>query len=163
MKLKFIEGTNKQYSIREDGVVIKHYKRQRITNTRMDKIITNNILKVTKDSVDIVINNKPNRILVCNLMRKYFNYTYCKSCNDKFVNDINNKICNNCKIKTKRISANKYAKKQVDLISKVYIAGALKLKKNELTDDLYNHYKANIKIKRLLSEKTGLHIYTFNR
>ena len=46
MKLKFIKGTNKQYSIREDGVVIKHYKRQRITNTRMDKIITNNTLTV---------------------------------------------------------------------------------------------------------------------
>jgi hypothetical protein len=39
MLTKFIEGTNEQYSIREDGVFIRHYKKKYNTNLKKNIII----------------------------------------------------------------------------------------------------------------------------
>ena len=47
-------------------------------------------------------------------------------------------------------------------ITKSYVSGQLNINVINLSDDMYNLYKANLKIKRLLSEKTGLHFNNFN-
>ena len=41
-------------------------------------------------------------------------------------------------------------------IDKSYVSSKLGLSISELTDDIYNLYKANLKLKRLLSKKTGI-------
>ena len=46
LQTKFIEGTNEKYSIREDGVVIRHYDQWKIEDSIIKSFIINNNLMV---------------------------------------------------------------------------------------------------------------------
>jgi DNA-directed RNA polymerase subunit M/transcription elongation factor TFIIS len=177
METKLIEGTNEQYSIREDGVVFIHYRRKRISNTRKDEIKCNDTLSVLSGNlVDIVINNKVYRKSINTLLFETFNFKYCNKCNNKFIPNVSPIKCDKCRRTNRLAAAIKYSKewcknnpekvkaltkKRSYEIHKSYVAGILNLKCNELPDDLYNLYKIQILIKRKLSKKTGISIHTF--
>ncbi len=160
MQTKFIEGTNEQYSIREDGVVIKHYKKQRISNVITINVETNNIIKILKGNcVNIHFNGKPKRLSISKLLFVYFGYAICNQCNNNFIPDISPVKCNNCRKENKRISANNYGCKSTKELTTTYIANALKISINELTPELYKHHKSLIELKRKIAEENNITIY----
>jgi Zn finger protein HypA/HybF involved in hydrogenase expression len=160
MQTKFIEGTNEQYSIREDGVVIKHFKKQRISNTLTIKVQTNNIVKLTKTNcINIHFNGKPKSFTPNKLLKMYFNYCFCQQCNNKFIPDISPVKCNNCRKENKRVSANNYSYKSAKELTPTYIASALKISINELTSELYEHHKSLIELKRKIAKENNITIY----
>jgi hypothetical protein len=201
METKFIENTNEQYSIREDGVVIRHYTRNYNINTKtIDKIVLN--IEILRDNKGVVFIGNGKRVSVNKLLRLYFKHVYCIKCNSK-VEDLGigkrtKSLCNNCiAIPKKRIYIKKPIKplltdeekkvnlalsrkrwitnnplkyannikrinsKRITELPKCEIAWRLGLKASELTDDLYNLHKTQIELKRLLSQKTGLHYSNF--
>lgn len=149
MKTKFIEGTNKQYSIREDGIVISHK--------------SNKILKVNKKghiTLSLGARKKAKVITPSKLLKDYFQGVKCKQCNNnvfkpyfKLCNDCikNNKL--NSKIKFNLLNPNKtkeYVKTKVINLPKYYIAHNLNLKTKELPNNLYQLAKINLILKRKL-------------
>ena len=159
MKTKFIEGTNKQYSIREDGVVTRHYYYHPVHKTL---IIKNKIMTVGKrNRCYITINEKS---VVFNVIKKAKYYFPPKE-----------KICIKCK-QIKKVSefrieygySRNVCKKCKTLLyagslsmNKSYISGLLNISINELSDDLYNYTKSLLKVKRELAKKTGKNISCF--
>lgn len=175
MKTKFIEGTNKQYSIREDGAVFIHYKMQRITNTRKDKVIKYYKLTVLKGNcVNININGIRKRISVNTLLFKNFGYKICKICN-KASNTVNHDIiCKKCSNESKKIRTRKaskkykktnphvileYNNKRIKDIIPCYIASKLHIKVSQLTETLYKDYKRTLKLKRRICQKHNISIH----
>jgi hypothetical protein len=164
METKFIEGTNEQYSIREDGVVIIHYK----FNCKGNISYKESFLKkhVKSHCVFLRKNKKNISFSINTLLLKYFNYKLCLKCSIKMHNKKEN-YCISCKKETRKIYNAKfrykyldrkpiYTKKIKENITKAYVSGLLKISVNNIPDDMYNLFKANLKIKRLLSEKTGI-------
>lgn len=98
MKTKFIENTNEQYSIREDGVVIKHYKKFYSKKRGHRIIFKDEEVKVSKvnKSVNIYYNKINKNITIKQLLFKYFNYCICKKCNFKIKENLPQGICSNC-------------------------------------------------------------------
>lgn len=203
MQTKFIEGTNEQYSIREDGVVIRHYMSHRDFNTgkmvmSYKKVKVYGSLNIKSGRrVNIKINNKLTQVNVPRLVLESFTNTkfYGKCFKILYKdNDMRNCSLDNLEMtlpKGKTLStkkeqensereksalryqtiykfdlnymnnARKKQKNNVNKISKSYIASLCKLKKTELSNDLYKLYKSNILVKRKLSEKIGIHINSF--
>ena len=168
MKTKFIEGTNKQYSIREDGVIISnyidHYSGFTKSFTRKYRAKE---LKPNKDGkVTFRIGGRKGQskiVTISILMKKYYNGVKCHRC-DNMITKKYHKVCNNCKAKiTEETSkkwklsnldkCEKYKKDRVDKIPKNYIASLLGLKLHEITDEFYENYKATLLVKRKLAEK----------
>lgn len=169
MKTKFIEGTKKQYSIREDGVVLKNYKIQRISNTRKDIIATNNILKcVDKSTVDIKVNKKIKRLSVYRLMHKYFGFAYCKKCGDKFKYNVSPITCDKCRKEARKKSVQKdyiahkedrllsfrlYSKIQSSNLSYAYLHNCLNVKQGELPNGVLELKKQQLLLHRELKKQ----------
>jgi hypothetical protein len=115
MKTKFIEGTNQQYSIREDGVVFRHYTHKYDINTKtFNKILLDNVIAkqqhVSNGCITVFIGKQFNTAMSINkLLRSHFGFIFCTKCKNK-VEDITEgvkpkRLCNNCKrIPKKRIS-----------------------------------------------------------
>lgn len=110
LQTKFIEGTNEQYSIREDGVVISHYRlRHTPLNDMYFMIFKNKELKLLKDTrVNITIKNVRKSVSVKKLLFEYFKYSVCKECDTKVEKYLKKNICKTC-IRLKR---NKYTKEK---------------------------------------------------
>lgn len=103
MKSHFIKDTNEKYSIREDGIIISHKKKG-------DKII-----KTYKGFAVLSVNNTRINVFITYLIKTYFNYFLCKSCNSKVQgNEKKRTLCNKCKISVKESNA-KYFKNITDL------------------------------------------------
>jgi hypothetical protein len=99
MKTKFIKGTNKKYSIREDGSIISHKKSG-------DKL-----LNPCRQSVSLSVNGVKINAFVPFLVKKHFNYFICKKCNKKSKGStLNVTLCKNCKVSVKE-SNSRYNKK----------------------------------------------------
>ena len=79
LQTKFIEGTNEQYSIREDGVVIRHYKKNRGGSFSYGNII----IKSQKKGYEIYFNSIPKFITKSNLLHQTFGHIVCRDCNQK--------------------------------------------------------------------------------
>lgn len=119
LESKFIEGTNNQYSIRNDGVVIQHFKKQRITNTRTDIIYTNKEMKIYKGSaVQVIIEGVNIRLAIRKLTLTYFGFVFCDLCNNKFVPNISSVKCDNCRKKSRKTSSESYYNNNKETISK---------------------------------------------
>jgi hypothetical protein len=172
MKTKYIKGTNKQYSIREDGVVISHY--QLVTN----QFITNKLIKrikilkshLHKDNIlrtNIQINGKRGSKMNKSLVADYFKikgydqeYRGIKHKDNNPLNcNKNNLYCQN-RFKHLTNKDNPLTKKErykkyrgSKYISKFYICLLIKMDKKDLSDDLYELYKAKLKLKRLIKNK----------
>lgn len=94
LKTKFIEGTNNQYSIRNDGEVIMHYKltwKGNKTAISVDKIMRkycNTYVTISKEGKNICL-------VINTLLIKYFNYKLCTKCGS--IKSALNHICDSCK------------------------------------------------------------------
>jgi hypothetical protein len=83
MKSCFIKDTDQQYSIREDGEVIMHYK---LTNSHnktrigIDKLMTK--YGMNSKYITIVVNSINKSITINSLLQEYFGYKLCTQCNE---------------------------------------------------------------------------------
>ena len=111
MKTKFIKGTNKKYSIREDGVVFG-YKGVMTPQKRCD----NSILVIIK------INGKRTSLSVRRLLLEYFNIFNCYRCNEKYKRNQLAKgfICKNCLLKSKKQDIKRFIEKHPDIQRKYH-------------------------------------------
>ena len=94
MKTKFIEGTNEQYSIREDGFIIRHYSHSNKSTVffKEKKLIIHN-----KQCV-IYMNKKKKTVTISILMFDSFGYRLCNKCNCKIFYK-RQKTCDECQKK----------------------------------------------------------------
>lgn len=179
METKFIEGTNEQYSIREDGVVINH-------NTKKILNIDKNVNKFT-----IYPNGVKKEMRRSTLLKKYFNITnlyvdnYSKThyqvnkdkileySRKKYKNNLNKikeksrkyYLENSDKLKEKARIYNqnnpeKCQKRQENNrknITPYYIASIFNITVSELDDTDYQIAKKRIEIKRQLKKDHGLY------
>jgi Zn finger protein HypA/HybF involved in hydrogenase expression len=103
VKTKFIEGTNKQYSIREDGQVIIHYIRR-----KNNKIIKYKEIKLLKQdnvkSIVIFVNRIRVKRTSNALLKEYFNTFLCKDCNKYYKKTTHAVLCNTCYNKRRKLS-----------------------------------------------------------
>jgi len=103
METKFIEGTNEQYSIREDGAVIRHYLKKGHGNNQKPWIEYNDVEMLYKQhpqrqciSVIIRCNGKTYSFFKNSLLSKYFNIIICPQCKN-VINVIKHKrVCKTC-------------------------------------------------------------------
>ncbi len=172
METKFIEGTNEKYSIREDGVVIRHYRYDKWKNKLIKDYLLKNRLMYDKRKLHLkpvlIVNVNGKIYLVKSLVANYFCTKLAKNKKLFAINHIDNNP-ENCHYKnlyyvnhpTKQHHAKLARDKSINNIYKHYVANKLGILVNDLTDDMYNLYKTNLKIKRLLTQKTGLHYNTF--
>lgn len=151
LKSKFIEGTNEQYSIREDLSVIKHNK-----NKKKDKILKLDV----NNSIRIIVNKKLIRFNPRTLMQTHFGFNYCKRCNNKYIRDKQTSLCTNCS----RPSYNeRYMQQVVSNVEKSYVAGIFKVKTKEFPYDIYNLYRENLLFKRKVAKENNMSIRSFNK
>lgn len=148
METKFIEGTNEQYSIREDGNVISHFLKTRGVNSYRDKVLP----VYNHNNCFIYINGKKKTVSIKLLLFKYFNFITCYKCNSKsydYLEFPRNYVCKKC-IK-KRL--NDEDAQKVKTIPKHYAAGRMTIPTSLLTDELYQNYRTTLLVKRKLAEK----------
>lgn len=137
LETKFIEGTNNQYSIRNDGVVIRHYRYYQKKLVFKDIIITGDF--ICHKAKDIKINREA-------LIKKYFG-KICKYCNQFLPTTSFLKhrlVCVNCK--------NKIASNKRESLTSNYVAKSLKIFPSLLTEDIYQAAKTRISIKRKIKQ-----------
>jgi hypothetical protein len=164
METKFIEGTNKQYSIREDGVVIQHYKFTWAGNIaksfKEKELIACKYPSISSNAyfVRIQINKKQHNVFINSLLITYFNKAKCPKCNVEYKRTIKKvQSCPSCLKKNHRDKNIEYKKNCVLHYSKLCMTAT----NINISEELYNLHKQTLKIKRLLSEKTGLHFNNF--
>jgi hypothetical protein len=169
---KFIEGTDDQYSIREDGVVIKHYKILR----NQKRVYERSILQGSKDprgtTFQFVLNGKRygnNKLLI-----DYYGFKPCKNseCSNPvtqlfylYCNDCKNlqhqKVIKRCRTKNPEktiINRKKHYEKSKSTMPKHSIAGLLRISVNDLSDELYEHHRNLILLKRKIAKEHNLNI-----
>jgi hypothetical protein len=111
MESKFIEDTNEQYSIREDGVIISNYRvRYSPLHDKYFKSFKEIELKQTKDdkAVRITVNDKKKVVYGRKLIFEYFNISICKKCNLNVNYYLQKNICKKCISKSRSIREKKY-------------------------------------------------------
>jgi hypothetical protein len=153
METKFIDNTNKQYSIREDGVIISNYMDHYSSLTK--SLIRKYRVKELKPNKDGKINfrvggrNGQSKVLtISKLMKEYYNGVKCHRC-DNMITKKYSKVFNNCATEIIK----KAEKNRIHTLSKSYVANLVGFKVSEFTDELYENYKAILLVKRKLAEK----------
>jgi len=176
LETKFIEGTNNQYSIRNDGVVIQHFIRHANIHSNCiiykDKIVP---IKYDKNipKVHLYLKNKAKfKRNLDNLVYEYFvedsNYNFHKKIEFKDGNSLNLHYTNlisthkyTNKIGVKRCATNKENNdKMVEEIERRYVARNLKISCADLTEEAYEEYKILLKVKRLIAKKSNCSIHS---
>jgi DUF2075 family protein len=165
MKTKFIEGTNKKYSIREDGIVYSNYYFNRSGIKAFRKLEIKS--KKIKNRIVVMLNRgdyKGSKSIE-SLLREHFGFSYCKCCKKKTYNNNNNNIqhffCRKCTNKKRRINSCTYKINNNELIKKFndkyrkelkpwYIATVLRCKTSDLTDELLSVKRSQLKLHREL-------------
>ena len=186
METKFIEGTNEQYSIREDGVVISHY-RNKYSRVENKYYINYTVVEMTPNESNAVTILKKQQN-VKKLLFAYFGYVFCKQCSCKSTNYLNKNLCKTCIRKNKNARdrqlvlknldeykkrrkeyrkknpeayaemARKAAKKRSGSLVKNYVASSLNLNVKDLSDELYEHHKKLILFKRKVAKEFNINI-----
>lgn len=162
METKFIEGTNKQYSIREDGNVIRHYRWDKWGNKLIKDVVVKSYIRTKKNSITVVVvfGFPQQQHSIRRLMENYFDIEgeYSKILGYKDGDKTNHSLSNLYYIQNKDIKETSKSSrdKAINNITKWYAASKLQIPVDDLTDEMYNLYKANLQVKRLLSQKTGL-------
>jgi hypothetical protein len=100
MKSHFIKDTNEQYSIREDGVIVRHYRLSPKKGiVYQEKVLTvytakNNNYQYLK----LRVKGKYKGIALTTLLFKYLNYTLCVECKEKIKGlSGSRRLCPTCK------------------------------------------------------------------
>ena len=149
LESKFIEGTDNQYSIRNDGVIISHYLKTRGVNSYRDKE-----LPIHKyNNCFIYIQGKKKTVSNQVLLFQYFGFKRCLKCNNKHHN-IKNLICIPCD--QERMKQDEI--KRQTLLNKSYVAKCLQITVEIMDEELYQSQKAIIKIKRSIAQKLNCSI-----
>jgi hypothetical protein len=154
MKTKFIENTNQQYSIREDGVITRHYH-----NSKWKTIVyKNKVLNKAKTYCFNKHNRKGNTFTYRSLMFKYFTIT-CETLNcNTLLMSVKHHYCNECAQKRLNIINKKYNDRLTKTLTKEYIANQLNIKTKEISNFLYQHHRNTILFKRKLAKKHNISI-----
>lgn len=164
LESKFIEDTDEKYSIRNDGVVIRHYRYDKWGNKlTKDYVLTNHIRidkrKQSKSPVIVVTFNKQQFILK-SLIAKYFNlalpqntkvYEIKHKDNDFTKCGIDNLYYVNHKTRKELAIAAK--NKAIINVTRWYVASKLCIPVDILSDELFESYKATLLVKRLIATK----------
>lgn len=115
MKTKFIDGTDKQYSIREDGSIIRNYKwrgRKEYGHIEYKKVVLK-YKKCPKRKVDYLAvrsNGKVFNWFKNSLLSHYFNFIICPKCNKKIKTDKHIRVCPECIRKARNIRSLEWRK-----------------------------------------------------
>lgn len=135
MKSHFIENTNKQYSIREDGIFIRYYiKRWCPKSNKYIIIYSIDIIKPsTTNVVKYILNGKSKQNTINTLLKEYFGYYFCKKCNIKVIN--NKSRYSKC-IKCVNKRRERYHKKYPDRIKQQDLNNVINLTKSYIASDL---------------------------
>lgn len=146
MKSCFIENTNKQYSIREDGRIIRNYK---ITSNQ-DKKFCKLIYKESKKHTVRLYDNTVRSLSIAQLLNVYFGFIICTKCKNKTYNKkdlskIHFRMCVNCAKKNIVLKTYKW-KKENPLLSKKHAIAQHRKHCDNLTNN-YISSKLNISIK----------------
>ena len=152
METKFIEGTNQQYSIREDSVIVRHYYKSRWkTITYKDVILTKKIQYILNKNTKLTLGHKF-------IMFKYFGVKCkIKKCNNK-ISSLLRKKCDDCAYKHKTILQKKLNQEAIINVNKAYIASNLKISVKDLSNKMYNHHKQLTLFKRQLAQTHNISI-----
>lgn len=163
METKFIEGTNEQYSIREDGAVIRHWFIHSSGSISNKEKILKGYLDKKTNTVKVSINNK--EYLLKTLMSNHFNIKNPYDVDVPLIyrdsNPLNCSLNNLCYRKPKLKTAleyyhnsnGKYNDRMVTKLSRSYIASRVGIKTKDLSEDYYVFYKQLIILKRKLNIK----------
>jgi hypothetical protein len=153
METKFIEDTNEQYSIREDGAVISHYRKHRVTNEKINTVYKDVFIKIKeKGVVHIYINDKSKGFSIRTLTLKYFGFTTCKHCNDKIITDIMVHVCKKCKKELREKYGSQYYIDNKEKHNKV----CTKWRKDnpeKALESVRKYYRKNKEVYELLNKK----------
>ena len=162
LESKFIEGTNNQYSIRNDGAVISNYIFNSLSNK---KIFKEKILKISSINT-VCLNTGKTKITrsTQTLLFNAFKYKFCVECNNKhYIKQ--DRLCNTCKKADKRKASVRYSentikssKKKTELLTKSYVALRIGIPVNVMPEELYQEYKILIQVKRLIAQKLNCSI-----
>ena len=184
LETKFIEGTNNQYSIRNDGVVIRHFSY--VTNQFIKKIVYRDVI-IKKKLVDRKINpenklpyvrillypieGKKRECILKVLVIKYFTDTVINT-NTRITHKDNNlfncslynlsverKLSNYLNVNRPLTRVETANKNKMDL-TKAYVGNQMGIHAKDLSDEVYKEYKAILKVKRLLAQKLNCSIHS---
>jgi hypothetical protein len=153
METKFINNTNQQYSIREDGEIIRNYLTSHgkiVYTSKKVKISINNMININ------TINGRK-RFSVPLLLKQYYNGIKCKYCENKVI-DKYKTICKDCNLLINK----KSTKKAIEKLNKWYIAKTLNINVKNLNEELYIHHKNVILLKRKLAKTHNISILSLN-
>ena len=117
MKSKFIEGTDKQYSINEKGVVRVHYFKTKSIIYKKGKLVKG-WTKKNSNETHYKINGA--QVSAKKLIRDTFNIYYCVICGKKtkYEDSINSRSCPKCKEKASLRGQRKWRKNNLELARK---------------------------------------------
>jgi hypothetical protein len=166
MKTKFIKGTDKKYSIREDGVVFSNY----YFNRNGDKVKRKNPLKSRKDKDRIIvqINYGEAKGPKCTkaLVKEYFGFFYCKKCSKKTKdnNNIQYFFCKKCTKEKRRLNSAKFKSNNPEKIKLSrdkyrkdlkdgYISTVLRCATQNLTPEIIDAKKNHLKLYREIKKQ----------
>jgi len=136
METKFIEGTNEQYSIREDGVVIRHYKKEKNNIVHYN----NKFLKLqNKNMYELYFDGVCKKISRNTLLKKMFNYVFCNKCDNRITSSSRQITCNNCKKEKSIINRKSYPEKSKEWNKKN--PEKVRLYKKKARQNNLEHYK----------------------
>jgi hypothetical protein len=182
LETKFIKGTNEQYSIRNDGVVIRHFSY--VTNQFMKKIVYRDVI-IKKKLVDRKINpenklpyvrvllypieGKKRECIIKVLVIKYFTDIVINT-NTRITHKDNNVFnCSLDNLSVERKLSNylnvnrpltrvEIATKNKRDLTKAYVGNQIGIHAKNIPEEVYEEYKALLKIKRLLAQKLNINI-----
>jgi hypothetical protein len=175
MKTHFIENTNKQYSIREDGQVIINYTKYANKIQKVNKVL-NVYYKKNKNyltpTVSIRINNKKTVLLIETLLYKYFNIQKCRKCNSSISHKDRKWLCFKCNYINHLFFVKRYANNNKDKVSNIqkkhsiirinslknsYVAGLLNTPQDILPNNIINAKKQQLLFHRTLKKLKNEH------
>jgi hypothetical protein len=139
LETKFIEGTNNQYSIRNDGVVIQHFKYHATGRTLFKE---RELIKFKNGSCTLTLNKRNVSFSLRANLKKYFNIKYCTDCNCLVEFTNNSYQCDQCKVNNK----------ETNRFSKAYMARIMRMPVQDLDEELYQAAKTRLILKRKLKQ-----------
>jgi hypothetical protein len=189
LQTKFIEGTNEQYSIREDGAVFRNYTNRKMkgTDNKLYKTV-----QMRKRKECVIIHNYKVSTSIKFLVFEHFGYCFCKQCNKKldylplqyickeclkinFKASVNKCYANNKKkyreaqkiyrennLEKHKSIITKTAKKVILNATKSYIANCFGIPRKDLTDELYEMHRDRLLFKRQVAKEHNISIHKLN-
>ena len=165
MNTKFIEGTNEQYSIREDGVVVRHYKYTHTGKITYIEGVMKTYLGGKNNTSPFVYlskgkSSKTISRTINSLLRTHFGTCVCISCNTLFEVQSNEYRCNNCKLIHHNSSSTKRRKRHSEELPKHKVAALLRISTDEVTDEIHEIYSKTLKFKREVAKEHNINIHS---